>query len=119
MPLDTNDYTTAEFQDVLAWTTQGSVCDRREEHLGSSDRGVTMFRNMLRRELKKIENGEDPILVNRDPALDVPLDLPLETDKSHYSEGFASLLPRRHWRYAGIDAELLAAFSRARELVRV
>jgi 5,5'-dehydrodivanillate O-demethylase oxygenase subunit len=78
-----------------------------------------MFRNMLRRELKKIENGEDPILVNRDPALDVPLDLPLETDKSHYSEGFASLLPRRHWRYAGIDAQLLAAFARAREVVGV
>ncbi len=119
VPLDTNDHGTAEFQDILAWTTQGGVCDRREEHLGSSDRGVTMFRNMLRRELKKIENGEDPMLVNRDPALDVPLQLPLETDKSHYSEGFASLLQRRHWRYAGIDAELLAAFSRAKEVVGV
>jgi 5,5'-dehydrodivanillate O-demethylase oxygenase subunit len=119
VPLDTGDYTTAEFQDVLAWTTQGGVCDRRAEHLGSTDRGVTMFRNMLRRELKKIENGEDPMLVNRDPALDVPLDLPIETDKAHYSEGFASLLPRRHWRYAGIDAQLLAAFSRAREAVGV
>ncbi len=119
VPLDTGDYTTAEFQDVLAWTTQGGVCDRREEHLGSTDRGVTMFRNMLRRELKKIENGEDPILVNRDPANDAVLDLPLETDKSHYSEGFASLLPRRHWRYAGIDDQLLAAFARARQAVGV
>jgi 5,5'-dehydrodivanillate O-demethylase len=117
VPLDTEEYSTAEFQDVLAWTTQGGVADRRLEHLGTTDRGVTMFRNMLRRELKKIEAGEDPILVNRDPAQDVPLDLPLETDKAHYSEGFAHMLVRRHWRYAGINEQLLAAFESARQRV--
>jgi 5,5'-dehydrodivanillate O-demethylase oxygenase subunit len=70
---------------------------------------------MLRRELKKIEAGEDPILVNRDPAKDVPLDLPLETDKAHFSNGLAQMLPRRHWRYAGLDEQLLAAFGLKRE----
>jgi 5,5'-dehydrodivanillate O-demethylase len=119
VPTDTGEYDTAEFQDVLAWSTQGDVADRSLEHLGSTDRGITMFRNMLRRELKKIENGEDPILVNRDPAKDEVLHLPLETDKAHYSVGFAEMLPRRHWRYAGIDEKLLAAFENARQRVGV
>jgi 5,5'-dehydrodivanillate O-demethylase len=119
VPLDTEEYDTAEFQDVMAWSTQGGIADRSLEHLGTTDRGITMFRNMLKRELKKIESGEDPILVNRDPAKDVPLDLPLETDKSHYSDGFAAMLPRRHWRYAGITDQLLAAFANARQRVGV
>jgi 5,5'-dehydrodivanillate O-demethylase len=70
-----------------------------------------MFRAMLKRELKKIENGEDPILVNHDPDRDAVLDLPLETDKAHYSDGFAKMLPRRHWQFAGIDDQLLALFA--------
>jgi 5,5'-dehydrodivanillate O-demethylase oxygenase subunit len=69
---------------------------------------------MLRRELKKIEDGEDPMLVNRDPANDVPLDLPLETAKAHFSEGFADLLTRRYWRFAGIDERLVAAYEASR-----
>jgi len=115
VPIDTEILDTAEFQDIMAWSTQGGVADRTQEHLGTTDRGITLFRNMLRRELKKIEAGEDPILVNRDPAKDVALDLPLETDKSHYSNGFAQILPRRHWRYAGIDQQLLAAFGIKKE----
>lgn len=119
VPIETEILDTAEFQDVMAWSTQGGVADRSQEHLGTTDRGITLFRNMLRRELRKIEAGEDPILVNRDPSNDVPLDLPLETDKSHYSNGFAKILPRRHWRYAGIDAQLLAAFGIKREVAKV
>jgi 5,5'-dehydrodivanillate O-demethylase len=113
VPIEGQPLTTAEHQDITAWTTQGAVCDRREEHLGSTDRGITMFRNMLRRELKKIEDGQDPILVVRTPDDDIPVDLPLETDKAHYSDGFRKLLPRRHWKYAGIDEQLIAAFERA------
>jgi 5,5'-dehydrodivanillate O-demethylase oxygenase subunit len=111
VPVDLDDLSTAEVQDVMAWTTQGAIADRTAEHLGSSDRGVTLLRRMLMRELKKIEAGEDPMLVNRDPAKDVPLDLPLETDKAHFTDGFAVLLSRRHWRYAGINDELLAIFA--------
>ena len=118
VPIELEILDTAEFQDIMAWSTQGGVADRTAEHLGSTDRGITMFRNMLRRELKKIEAGEDPILVNRDPAADAVIDLPLETDKAHYSNGFAKMLPRRHWRYAGVDEQLLAAFGIAREKVK-
>jgi 5,5'-dehydrodivanillate O-demethylase len=110
VPLDTNEYDTAEFQDIMAWVTQGGVADRSTEHLGASDRGITMYRNMLKRELKKIEAGENPMLVTHDPAEDQVLDLPLESDKSHFSDGFASMYRRRHWRYSSIGEELIALF---------
>jgi 5,5'-dehydrodivanillate O-demethylase oxygenase subunit len=114
VPLDFDVCDTAESQDAMAWVTQGAVADRTREHLGTTDRGITLFRSMLRRELKKIEDGEDPMLVNRDPANDVPLDLPLETAKAHFSEGFADLLTRRYWRFAGIDERLVAAYEASR-----
>ena len=53
-------------QDIMAWITQGPIADRSLEALGTTDRGVTTYRNMLRRELKRVENGEDPMNVFRD-----------------------------------------------------
>ena len=113
VPYDESDLRSPESQDIMAWQTQGGIADRGLEHLGSTDRGITMFRAMLKRELKKVADGEDPMLVNRDPAQDVAIELPLETDKQHYSDGFAKRLARRNWTYAGIDKELLATFEAA------
>jgi 5,5'-dehydrodivanillate O-demethylase oxygenase subunit len=81
-------------QDVLAWETQGRIADRTAEHLGSSDRGVTMLRRMLLRELKKMEAGTDPMNVFRDPAHNELLELPLEVGKDMNSDGVESLLRR-------------------------
>jgi 5,5'-dehydrodivanillate O-demethylase len=100
-------------QDIMAWVTQGPIADRSREALGASDRGVTMLRKMFFRELKKIENGEDPINVFRDPAGNVRLDLPLEKNKEHYSDGFASLLKRHMGRFSPIADDLLAVFAAA------
>lgn len=113
VPFDPRDEDAVSYQDMIAWRTQGAIADRTAEHLGSTDRGVTMFRRMLHRELDRVAAGEDPMLVNRDPARDVPLDLPVEIDKAHYSDGFASLVPRRVWKHAGIDRELIAAYEAA------
>jgi 5,5'-dehydrodivanillate O-demethylase oxygenase subunit len=55
-------------QDHMAWETQGPIADRTRERLATSDRGVTMLRELLKRELAKLERGEDPIGVCRDPA---------------------------------------------------
>ena len=38
--------------------------------LGESDRGVIMFRKLLREQIQAVENGADPIGTNRDPAKD-------------------------------------------------
>jgi 5,5'-dehydrodivanillate O-demethylase oxygenase subunit len=111
----TYDFILADHQDIMAWTTQGAVVDRGLEHLGSTDRGITMYRRMLLRELKKVQNGEDPMLVVRDPDRDAVLDLPLEHDKAHYSEGFEDLVRRRSWRFSPIAAELIALFRSVRK----
>jgi 5,5'-dehydrodivanillate O-demethylase len=57
-------------QDQMAWETQGPIADRTQEHLGESDRGIIMFRKLLREQIQAVENGEDPVGTNRDPAKD-------------------------------------------------
>jgi 5,5'-dehydrodivanillate O-demethylase len=55
-------------QDFVAWVGQGTVADRTQEHLGESDRGVILLRRRLLEEAQKVERGEDPKSVIRDPA---------------------------------------------------
>jgi 5,5'-dehydrodivanillate O-demethylase len=99
-------------QDIMAWVTQGTIADRTRETLGSSDRGLTMFRRMLRRELAKVERGEDPIGVVRDDG-PVVIPLPVERAKAHYADGFASLVRRTRVRYSPIADDLIAVFEGA------
>lgn len=54
-------------QDHMAWETQGPMADRSRERLATSDRGVTMLRELTLREIAKVKKGEDPIGVFRDP----------------------------------------------------
>src|SRR5581483_10447966 len=58
-------------QDAAMWYTQGDVADRGEEHLGLSDKGVAMYRKLLELNLLKVEKGEDPMNIFRDPATNV------------------------------------------------
>ena len=59
--------------------TQGDISDRSTENLGQSDRGVALYRRCLHEQLERIERGEDPMGVVRDPALNEPfIKLPLE-----------------------------------------
>jgi len=53
-------------QDGMAWETQGLMADRTKEHLGSSDKGLVMFRQMLRVQIEAVRKGQDPIGVVRD-----------------------------------------------------
>jgi 5,5'-dehydrodivanillate O-demethylase len=68
-------------QDIMAWVSQGGVTDRTKEHLGATDRGVTMYRLMLREELSKVEKGEDPIGVLRAEPDNGVIKLPVEENK--------------------------------------
>jgi 5,5'-dehydrodivanillate O-demethylase len=54
-------------QDHMAWETQGQIADRTTERLATSDRGIVMLREMLRAEIEKVQRGEDPRCVVRDP----------------------------------------------------
>ncbi len=64
-------------QDRMAWETQGRIMDRAKEHLGASDRGIILFRQMLREQIERVQQGHDPLGVIRDPAeqrIELPLD---------------------------------------------
>jgi 5,5'-dehydrodivanillate O-demethylase oxygenase subunit len=60
-------------QDMMAWITQGSISDRSTEHLVTSDKGVILYRNLLLENIEKVERGEDPLGVIRDPAKNWPM----------------------------------------------
>jgi 5,5'-dehydrodivanillate O-demethylase len=59
-------------QDMMAWVTQGDISDRITERLGTSDKGVILFRNLLLEQIEKVERGEDPMGVIRDRAKNEP-----------------------------------------------
>ena len=54
--------------DELAWITPGAISPRHEEHLGTLDRGIIAYRNMLFENINKVERGEDPQGIIRDSA---------------------------------------------------
>jgi 5,5'-dehydrodivanillate O-demethylase len=68
-------------QDMVAWYSQGPVTDRSLERLGESDQGVILYRRLLKEQLEKVERGEDPMNVFRDPAKNVSIKVRLEEAK--------------------------------------
>ncbi len=63
---------TVNGQDMMAWITQGAISPRTTERLGTSDKGVILYRSVLLEQIEKIERGEDPLGVIRDPAENEP-----------------------------------------------
>lgn len=82
-------------QDISMWYTQGEVTDRTQEHLGLSDKGVIVYRQMLEANIEKVERGEDPINVFRDPADNMCLELDVEEDKTMQGPYRPGAGPRR------------------------
>ena len=54
-------------QDHMAWETQGPIADRTKENLSFSDRGVALYRKVLKENIEKAVRGEDPFGLQRDP----------------------------------------------------
>jgi len=111
------DLTLLDAQDIMAWVTQGPVAKRAAEKLGWTDRGVIMLRKMLEREIARVEAGDDPMGVIRDPAKNAQIDLPVELNKDMNSDGVASRMRRVRTRYYPHLDELLEVFARAGEPV--
>jgi hypothetical protein len=58
---------------------QGPISDRPNEHLTAIDQGVILYHKLLLENAKKVENGEDPMGIIRDPAENEPwIDIPRE-----------------------------------------
>jgi 5,5'-dehydrodivanillate O-demethylase oxygenase subunit len=64
-------------QDFIAWVGQGRIADRTKEHLGISDRGVIMMRKRFFDDIARVQRGEDPSNVIRDPAKNKRIPLPI------------------------------------------
>ena len=99
-------------QDMMAWITQGTVADRSRENLGASDKGIAIYRRVLRREIKKVQQGLDPMGIVRDPTRNQRIDLPNEKKKHHNSDGFSSFMLRTHAKYSPIAADLVNIFEK-------
>jgi len=67
-------------QDNYAWASQGAITPRWTEHLGESDKGLILYRRLLREQMKIVEDGGDPMNTFRDPATNVSVHVPTETD---------------------------------------
>ncbi|MFI5266150.1 MAG: Rieske 2Fe-2S domain-containing protein [Chloroflexota bacterium] len=67
--------------DFMACVTQGAIPDRTTERLGTTDRGIILYRKLLQEQIDKVERGEDPMGVIRDPAKNTPMiSIPRERD---------------------------------------
>lgn len=62
-------------QDAMALETQGPLADRSSERLGQSDIGILMLRRMLDEEIRKVQLGQDPLGIIRDPKRNQFIDL--------------------------------------------
>jgi 5,5'-dehydrodivanillate O-demethylase len=63
-------------QDIAAWAAQGKLVERDKEMLGESDKGVLMWRELLKRQLRVVEDGGEPMNVLRDPAQNTRINVP-------------------------------------------
>jgi len=68
-------------QDMLSWVAPGPITDRENEHLGQSDAGIIMFRQLLEEQLERVVRGEDPMEVYRDSAANQCILLPQEREQ--------------------------------------
>ncbi|MBV8534323.1 MAG: aromatic ring-hydroxylating dioxygenase subunit alpha [Alphaproteobacteria bacterium] len=78
-------------QDMMVMITQGDVTDHSLEHLGRSDQGVVLYRETLLQQMERVQRGEDPLGVVRDPAKNTPwINLPIERRLGYTFSGVQS-----------------------------
>ncbi len=71
-------------QDNYAWQSQGYITPRWTEHLGESDKGIILYRRLLREQMKIVAAGGDPMNTFRDPATNISIHVPTERDAVGY-----------------------------------
>ena len=70
MPPDTYEEAQRRPQDFEAQVSQRPIAVHGMEHLGTTDRGITMLRNQKRRGIKTVKSGRDPVgLFRRDAGI--------------------------------------------------
>jgi 5,5'-dehydrodivanillate O-demethylase oxygenase subunit len=89
LPDGERDLTSFPTQDQMAWETQGPLFDRSSELLGRSDRGIVMFRNLLRQQIEAVRAGKEPLGVVRDPRLNQIISFTLSQGQAQMAKEFA------------------------------
>ena len=70
------------YQDMWAWWSQGPLAQRHLERLAESDKGIILFRRLLKKQVDLALDGGDPMNVIRDPAKNQQIDL--HTEQTQY-----------------------------------
>jgi 5,5'-dehydrodivanillate O-demethylase len=73
-------------QDAMAWETEGPIVDRTREMLGVSDKGIAMFRRMLREQIEAVSQGREPVGLIRDPALNQSIEIAVSTGQARMAQ---------------------------------
>jgi 5,5'-dehydrodivanillate O-demethylase len=83
---DSGEYhlTTFGSQDAMAWETQGAIANRSREMLGASDRGIALYRRLLKEQIAAVQDGKDPLGVIRDPAINQRIMIALSTQQQEF-----------------------------------
>lgn len=87
-------------QDFVAWIGQGRIADRTKEHLGQSDRGVSMMRRRFFSDMKRVEQGRDPSGLVRDPNENRCIELPV-IGKEGFRDGMSAAELEERFRRLG------------------
>jgi len=85
------DLTRFEYQDLMAWETQGPVFDRSQELLGVSDTGIAMLRKLLREQIALVQDGKEPAGVIRDPGINESITFELSKGQSQIAHEMQAL----------------------------
>jgi 5,5'-dehydrodivanillate O-demethylase len=85
-------------QDEMAWVAQGPITDRTVEHLTTSDKGILLFRRLLLENVERVERGEDPIAVIRDPEKNYPM---IQIRRGSSYSAFKAGIREENW--GGVD----------------
>jgi len=81
-------------QDEMAWVGQGPITDRTAEHLVTSDKGILLYRRVLLENVERVERGEDPLGIVRDPAKNFPM---IQIRRGSTYAGFREGIPEGQW----------------------
>jgi len=85
--IDVND------QDRMVVEQQGVIADRTREHLGASDGGIILVRQMMREALAAVAAGQDPPAIIRDPARQI-VRFPQQSEMMHQRQADVSYAVR-------------------------
>ena len=100
-------------QDAMVWIAQGAIVDRSKEKLGESDKGVIQYRELLRRQMRIVEDGGEPMNVFRDPEKNVCINITPRDGSPLQWDGPNNIYTRRvngPYKHSPIARELAEKF---------